>query len=117
MAPANNPDAVTVNCVMVLDHPLSSRMHVLDFQTTIINQLPKVGSITGASSVVRGDNRVPLFNHFADYMRFLIVYQVSVKLAVSHYQQRQLPPAAALTRHERQGRHNYIITARRGGDP
>src|SRR5439155_17582989 len=52
MAPADDADALGINLPMVLQHPLPPRVHVLDFQSAIINLAPKIRPVTAAATVV-----------------------------------------------------------------
>src|SRR5436309_4802600 len=52
MAPANDADTAWIDFLVLLQHPLTRVMHVLDLPSIIIYQSPKISAVTTAAPVI-----------------------------------------------------------------
>src|SRR6266404_2793492 len=64
VTPADYPDPLGIDFAMMVEHPLTRSMHILDFESAIINKLPKVGAVTAAAPIIRRNHRVTLLQQF-----------------------------------------------------
>ena len=52
VAPADDADALRVYVGMILEHPLLAGKHVVNLQSTIIDQPPELPAVAGAPAIV-----------------------------------------------------------------
>ena len=109
VAPAHDADALRVDVVVVLQHPLPAGEHVLDLQPAVVDQLPELLAVAGAAAVLRRDDRVALLEQLAQDVDVVAV-DVAVNAAVDEDDQRQLLSGEVLLGQEGVGRDDDGIT-------
>ncbi len=108
VAPTHDADALRVDDVVVLQHPLLGGENVVDFQAAVVDQLPEILAVAGAAAVVRRDDRVALLQQLAQDVDVARV-EVAVDAAVHGDHQRQLGIRRALPGQERVGAEDHRV--------
>src|SRR5947209_19853622 len=90
MAPADNPDTPRIEEGMLFQHELSGGMDILNVQSTVIDLMPVIGTVSATATVVRRNDCVALLNEFTDYMHRIITRDIAMDLAVGERQDRNL---------------------------
>src|SRR3954470_24901909 len=103
MAPADHANATRVYVPITLQHPASSGLDVLGFQTAVINLMPVIRAVTAATAIIRSDHSIALFHQLAHHMGFFVRGDIAVNLAMSENNQGQLPCGSGLLREESHG--------------
>src|ERR1039457_5628112 len=62
VAPANDADSPWINFAVALQHPLARGVHVLDFQSPVVDLPPEVAAVTAAAPVVERSHGVALLD-------------------------------------------------------
>src|SRR4051794_14779859 len=89
MAPADDSDSFRIDFVVHLQHKISRRMNVFDFQSSIINRAPELDSITAAPAIIRRDHGIPMLNQISNNNGEIVGRNIAVNFGMSQDDERQ----------------------------
>ena len=89
MAPTHDADAIGIDAVVILQHPLPPGEHVFRFQPAVINELPEILAIAAAASILRRQDGVALLEQLPEHVHVIAV-EVAVDAAMHENHERQL---------------------------